>query len=248
MTPVVSVVIPTFNRGFCIGAAVDSVLRQTRPPDEIIVVDDGSTDDTPERLAAYGDRIRYVQHVNSGVSAARNGGILVARSNWIAFLDSDDEWLPSKLETQLTALQADPRLIAHACNARTNAGMGRTIDFFSLGDQLGILGENQSLERPLAHVLAYRFCTPALVVRRAALLAAGLFDTRMALFEDLDLMARVACLGPWGVSSRVLVHVLRRGNAADSLSFKGTRDAGAASMGMVHMLERLRVGSRLSTL
>src|SRR5687767_14566662 len=108
--PTVSVVIPTYNYGRYVGDAIDSALAQTRPPDEVVVVDDGSTDDTPDRLAAYGDRIRVVRQTNQGLSAARNAGIRAAHGDWVAFLDSDDAFHPRKLELQLGALARRPEL------------------------------------------------------------------------------------------------------------------------------------------
>ena len=89
----VSVVIPTLNHGRYIRRAIDSVLAQTKAPDEVVVVDDGSTDDTEEVLASYGNAIQYVYQDNQGVSAARNTGIRLSTSNWVAFLDADDDWL-----------------------------------------------------------------------------------------------------------------------------------------------------------
>lgn len=97
----VSVVIPTYNRARDLMRAVSSVLDQTRPADEIIVVNDGSTDDTEARLGVFGGRVTYIRQENQGPGAARNRGIAAARGKWIAFLDSDDRWLPDKLETQL---------------------------------------------------------------------------------------------------------------------------------------------------
>src|SRR6185437_11144924 len=94
----VSVVIPTYNSGPLVTEAVESVLAQTLPAAEVLVVDDGSTDDTPERLAAYGERIRYLPQANQGVAAARNRGIREATGDLIAFLDADDVWHPRKLE------------------------------------------------------------------------------------------------------------------------------------------------------
>src|SRR5690242_13806787 len=95
--PLISVVIPTFNRARCVANAVDSVLVQTFKDCEVIVVDDGSTDATAEVLKGYGNRVRVIQQSNRGVSAARNAGIRSARGEWIAFLDSDDIWNPDKL-------------------------------------------------------------------------------------------------------------------------------------------------------
>ena len=105
MTPKVSVVIPTYNRADKVRSAIDSVLAQTLSDLEVVVVDDGSSDETQSMLSeAYGDRIRYFFQTNQGVSAARNKGIAQARGEWIAFLDSDDLWEKDKLEWQFKAL------------------------------------------------------------------------------------------------------------------------------------------------
>ncbi len=96
----VSVIIPTYNRVKTIERAVNSVLAQTWTEQEVIVVDDGSTDQTGEILKVYGDKIRVIRQQNGGVSAARNAGIKAATGEIISFLDSDDEWLPSKTERQ----------------------------------------------------------------------------------------------------------------------------------------------------
>ncbi len=106
----ISVVIPAYNAGRYIGRAIDSVLAQTRPAEEIIVVDDGSTDNTAEIAGAYGDRIRFIRQENAGASVARNTGIAAATGNWIAFLDADDEWLPEKLRLQTEHLERNPDL------------------------------------------------------------------------------------------------------------------------------------------
>src|SRR5215831_13870333 len=92
--PFFSVIIPTYNRATCVGRAIESVLRQTFQDYELIVVDDGSTDKTAEVVRQYGERIVFVSQPNRGVSAARNAGVSRAAGDWVAFLDSDDEWLP----------------------------------------------------------------------------------------------------------------------------------------------------------
>ena len=109
--PSVSVIIPTFNRCGFLGRAVDSVLEQTGPSFELIVVDDGSTDTTFDLLAGYGDRIEMIRQSNLGVSAARNAGIRSARGEYIALLDSDDYWLPGKLETQHAFFRERPEAL-----------------------------------------------------------------------------------------------------------------------------------------
>ena len=100
----VSVIIPSYKSARILPGAIDSVLAQTVPADEIIVVDDGSGDDTADVCRAYNGRVRYVRQANGGASTARNTGIAAAHGDWLAFLDADDAWEPNKLELQLTAL------------------------------------------------------------------------------------------------------------------------------------------------
>lgn len=109
-----SVVLPTFNRAHLLTRAIDSALKQLAPEDELIVIDDGSTDNTSAVLASYGDRIRSMRTKNRGAGAARNCGIREARNELIAFLDSDDEWLPGKLDLQ-RALMAARRDVLFCC-------------------------------------------------------------------------------------------------------------------------------------
>jgi glycosyltransferase involved in cell wall biosynthesis len=104
----ITVVIPTYNRAALLMRAVESALAQTVPPMEILVVDDGSTDDTAAVCARWSDPVRYIATPNGGVARARNVGIAHARGEWIALLDSDDEWEPAKLATQCAALDAAP--------------------------------------------------------------------------------------------------------------------------------------------
>lgn len=109
-TPLVSVVMPAFNVAWCVRRAIDSVLTQTYLRHEIIVIDDGSTDDTASVLASYGDRIRVISQTNRGMSAARNRGIDAARGTLVAFLDADDYWLSEKLARQVELLQRRPEV------------------------------------------------------------------------------------------------------------------------------------------
>ncbi len=104
----VSVIIPTFNRADLVCQAIDSVLSQTEKVDEIFVMDDGSTDDTPARLHAFGETISIITQSNRGISSARNVGIQSAQCEWLTFLDSDDLWKPTKLEKQKEFLIKNP--------------------------------------------------------------------------------------------------------------------------------------------
>jgi glycosyltransferase involved in cell wall biosynthesis len=107
----VSVVIPTYNRSGLVTRAIDSVLAATSGEDEVIVVDDGSTDDTASAVRRFGDAVRYVRIDNAGPGAARNVGIRMARSPLVAFLDSDDTWMPDKVELQRGVMAAFPSLL-----------------------------------------------------------------------------------------------------------------------------------------
>ena len=108
MTARVSVIVPTYNRADLIGLTLRSVLAQSVAPVEIIVVDDGSRDNTAEVVATFGDAVRYVTQPNAGVAAARNHGARLAAGDYLAFTDSDDLWHPLKLEAQLAAVGATP--------------------------------------------------------------------------------------------------------------------------------------------
>src|SRR4029453_11665516 len=111
--PLVSVIIPTFDRATWVGEAIASVLSQTYAHLELIIVDDGSHDATLEVVQAFGQALRYIRQAHAGVSAARNRGVAAARGAFIAFLDSDDLWLPRKIAAQVALLQQQPH--AQAC-------------------------------------------------------------------------------------------------------------------------------------
>ena len=105
--PLVSVIIPNYNYGHFLAQSIDSVLAQTYPNIEIIVVDDGSSDDSAEVLMTYSDKIKWIKQSNQGVSAARNKGTAASKGELIAFLDADDVWLPEKIEKQVRVFHAE---------------------------------------------------------------------------------------------------------------------------------------------
>jgi len=106
----ISVIIPTFNRKKTLGRAIQSVLNQSLSPFEILIIDDGSNDGTEEWVKENFQNIKYIYQNNHGVSSARNIGIENAYGDWIAFLDSDDEWLPNKLDKQVKAIDSNPKM------------------------------------------------------------------------------------------------------------------------------------------
>jgi len=185
----VSVVIPTYNYGHFVVEAVESVLAQTYPDLEIIVVDDGSTDDTRARLDPYMGRICYVYQHNQGLSAARNTGIRAAKSQWIAFLDSDDQWHPRKLEVQMTYLDRHPDVAMLATDAVTDLSGGWpeiALDFDPPAERI----------RLEEIVIGSRFGSCGVVVRKECFEKSGLFDTELRSAEDRDMWIRISCHYP----------------------------------------------------
>lgn len=115
MKPLVSAIIPNYNYGRYLGEAVESVLAQTYPNVEVIVVDDGSTDDSLSVLQRFGDQITVISNKNSGVSTARNSGVAASSGKYVAFLDADDAWLPEKIEAQITKFDEDDQVGLVTC-------------------------------------------------------------------------------------------------------------------------------------
>lgn len=208
----ISVVIPTYNRGFCIHSALNSVFAQTLRPYEVIVVDDGSSDDTAAVVATYGQSVRYLVQRNAGASAARNTGIHAASGAWVAFLDSDDEWQPNKLEIQVRELQQYPEAVGHFvdCLIQRPGFFNKTV--FEVRGRLHDFHAEPYRTRPLRDVLMSLFFPSAWLVKREALLQAGGFDTKLRVCEDTDLLAHIALMGPFVVSCTQGVILERQGD------------------------------------
>lgn len=203
----VSVIIPAYNRQNTIVAAVESAFAQTYRDIEIVVVDDGSTDATVDTLKGYGDRIRLILQENAGPSAARNRGVMESTGAIIAFLDSDDYWLPDKIERQVSLMQrAGPDMCCCVCNATVKGPEGQTIghtfDFAGIrpGFGEGVWCNPQEL-------LATRFLlfNQVVAVRRETFVRVGGFSEKLRLLEDYELSLRLAMEGRWGVISDSLV-------------------------------------------
>jgi glycosyltransferase involved in cell wall biosynthesis len=200
MPPLVSVIIPTYNCAPYLSEAIDSVLLQAGVNMEIIVVDDGSTDNTKEVVEKYRGRITYITQVpGRGASAARNLGIQHASGEWIAFQDADDIWLPEKLAMQLDALQSYPH--ARLVFADTLVSRDRVVIQDSLmSKRLKNWCERNTTQIPdvyYGHV--YRellfgnyICTITVMLHRSVLDEVGIFDETLKVGEDYDLWLRIA--------------------------------------------------------
>ena len=200
----VSVIIPTYNRCHYVPNAIESVLAQTYTDYEMIVVDDGSTDNTKAALRPYLDKIHYIFQPNAGVSAARNAGIRAASSELIAFLDSDDRWLPRKLELQLP-LMAEENVVLSFTNWHFIDSSGNkppkfdtSIDHIKRGES-GI----SVTARPNGPAILLGTC----IIRHSALTRSGMFDERMRIAEDSRLLYRLAFEGCFTSSAEVLYEV-----------------------------------------
>lgn len=189
MTPArTSVVIPTYNSGPLVVEAVESVLAQTHPAGEVIVVDDGSADDTAARLARFGPPVRYVRTENGGVSAARNRGVAEAAGDLVAFLDADDVWHPRKLEYQVAALARRPDVGLLGTGLYDWPGAHPAVGPPAAGDLVPLRADDLVVRNSLV--------TSTVLARAAVLRAAGPFDRTLHGPEDHDLWIRVARRGP----------------------------------------------------
>jgi len=224
--PEVSVIIPTFNRAAMLVDAVRSVLGQTFTDFELIVVDDGGSDDTSGRLAAWAARITLLRTRRQGVAAARNHGAASSAGRYLAFLDSDDLWLPEKLECQLSAHRARPQMrISHTDEiwVRRNRRVNPMRKHAKRG------GRIFSYSLPMC-----RISPSSVIIERGLFEEVGGFDRRFCVCEDYELWLRITAQHPVLYLDRKLT--IKRGGHADQLS--------AATWG----LDRFRVKALLKLL
>lgn len=206
----ISVVIPVFNRKLAVTQAINSVLAQTYPVQELIIVDDGSTDNlqTALKWTTQDPRVRYIYQENQGVSAARNAGIHAAKCSWIALLDSDDEWLAGKIEKQMACIRQNPHLkIVHT-------------------DEIWIRGGkrvNQCHHHEKFGGWIFQKCLPlcamspsSILIHRSVFHHVGLFDESLPACEDYDLWLRITCKYPVGYLAEPLIK--KYGGHDDQLS------------------------------
>ena len=235
----ISVVIPVYNRSWCIKRAVDSVLTQTFPAGEVIVVNDGSTDETHTLLASYGNKIRLIRTIeNRGVAAARNLGINASEGDWIALLDSDDTWERDRLLNQVKYLDQNPFLEILQCDEA----------WIRNGKRLNKKKYHQKTEGWIWHQSLERcMISPSCVLARKDLLKEhGLFDTAMPACEDYDLWLKITRHHIIGFNPQK--DVVKYGGHACQLSFKYQAMDRFRIYALIHALEKETDDTRMEIL
>ena len=184
----ISVIVPTYNRAHQLPRTLDSILCQSCSPKEIIVVDDGSTDETLALMTSEYPEIVFIQQQNTGVSSARNVGIKRASGDWIAFLDSDDEWLPEKLEIQMKALYENPEIkICHTNEIWIRNG--KRVNPKKKHEKFGGWIFQKCL--PLCCI-----SPSSVIIHKSIFKEIGLFDYSLPVCEDYDLWLRITARNP----------------------------------------------------
>ena len=203
--PAVSVVIPAFNAAWCLHKAIDSALAQEFRNFELLVIDDGSTDNTGAVLARYGDAIQVVRQPNGGLSNARNSGIRESRGEFVAFLDADDWWLPRKLARQVILMRTQPTVGFVSTSARIEDMEGKLLNMWACTTCKGpflphLFGANGDVAGSGS----------AVMVRRALFDQVGGFDESLRSLEDVDMWMRLSAVANYACIDEPLTVVLKR--------------------------------------
>jgi len=214
----VSVIIPAHNAERCLAECLDSVFAQRRPPEEVVVVNDGSDDGTGQVVEPYKGRIRYVEQANAGQGAARNAGLAHTSSDYIAFLDADDFWLPEFLDRTVAFLDEHGEAAAVSCAFRTRLAGGRTL----VGPPCVANGEAPGEPVVLDDFFAFwaredHVRTGTVLIRRRTVERAGGQCADLRISQDLEYWGYLATFGPWGFIPQTLwvgnsrAHAVRSG-------------------------------------
>ena len=239
MSGSVSVIIPTYNRAWVLPKTLRSIFVQTLPVLEVYVVDDGSTDNTSDVVESFrsansqwGERLRYIRQPNSGKSVALNRALACIRGDWIAYNDSDDSWLPEKLEWQFRALDAYPECKACFTNARfSHQWMGKQTEFD--GEEIDCAAKIAKLENQLWTAMTSRWIRmQTMIVEANTMKEVGPFDPQLRVSQDIDFVFRLALKTPLCYVNMPLVVVERDPTINGRLTSR--HGLGSATRDMAH--------------
>lgn len=191
VVPSVSVILPTYNRGYCLHRSIDSVLHQTFSDFELIIIDDGSTDDTRQIIESYDDsRIVHVHNdENLGQTKRLNEGLALARADLVAFQDSDDEWLPAKLEKQVTVMRSQPAKVGMVYTDKWRFEPDK--EKFHWKSPSNMPEDGIVFDKALDEQV-YNIGPQSVLIRRECFGKVGLFDERLTNFNDWDMFVRIS--------------------------------------------------------
>jgi len=225
--PLVSVIIPAYNAEKFLEEAINSVLNQTYPNMEIIVIDDGSTDNTKSKVLSF-KNIRYIYQKHSGIAEARNRGIENAEGEYIAFLDADDLWMPHKTEIQLNFLLKNPEYAAVSTDWLIFEN-GKIISESYLSSRY-IDPQKSFYENLLRENIAL---TSSVIAKKDVIVKVGMFDTSFCTYEDRDLMLRISAEYKFGLINEVLVK--KRNHPSQA-----TKSIENIMLGQIHLYTKIR--------
>jgi len=226
MTSLVSVIVPTYNSAGFLKIAIDSVLQQSYSNIEILVIDDGSTDNTEELMRGYSDSVVYIKQSNQGVSAARNTGIKQAKGEFIAFLDADDSWFTDKLTLQIDMLHEHPKCIAVFSNFHIVDAQNKLLKSNGIAEDYAIFKYRKLNKTDLFQYVDNGICigdifkslflgnfinTCSLIIRSESVKSCGFFNTELITQEDYDYWLRLSMLGKMIYIDKPLLNRSRHG-------------------------------------
>lgn len=233
-----SVILPVYNRATSLAPALESVLNQTRPADEILVIDDGSQDDIMAALAPYAGRIRILRQENAGVAAARNAAAQAATGDWLTFQDSDDLWSPKHLESVARDLAtAEPSVVCHLGDV-VYVGEGYSESLFVIKARRFPVGAAERLDDPLPLVIS-GMTLQAAAIRRDIFVRLGGFDTEMQMLSDTAFFCQLALEGDFLVTADEMAQIQRLPGDTDSITSLHRKNALYGRQMHVRILARL---------
>lgn len=237
-SPGFTVILPVYNRAASLEPALLSVLKQSHPPEEVIVLDDGSVDDIARVLAPYDGRIRLVRQDNAGVAAARNHAARLATQPWLTFQDSDDLWTPDHLAIAARDLaQAGPEIVAHLGDV-TYVGAGYRESLFDIKSRSFPSDQAETLHRPLDLVISGMTLQGA-ALRKEVFDRLGGFDTEMRMLSDTAFFCQLALEGDFLVTGAEMAEIQRLEGDEDAITSLHRKNALYGRQMHVRILDRL---------